>query len=121
MSEICYKASNNKYKNCPPRMDDGRHFTDYRPVCHLNNLITVNNKIKNSFEYRMHLTRNAENLMNINRAYISEKNGCGPCMEPYNVGTMLPEKTKIVCNAKGCSKIMNNQDGLGEGRIYTNN
>ena len=49
---------------CPVyNMDDGRHFTDYRPICHLNNLITVNNNLKNSFEYRMHLTKNAEKLM----------------------------------------------------------
>ena len=33
----CYKASNNKYFNCPPRMDDGRHFTDYRSSCDTNN------------------------------------------------------------------------------------
>ena len=41
----CYKTSNNKYFKCPPRMDDGRHFTDYRPNCHVNNLVRANNKI----------------------------------------------------------------------------
>ena len=39
MSNICKKTSNNKYFNCPPRMDDGRHFTDYRPNDRVNNLI----------------------------------------------------------------------------------
>ena len=26
----CHKTTNNKYFQCPPRMSDGRHFTDYR-------------------------------------------------------------------------------------------
>ena len=30
---LCYKTSNNKYSDCPPRMADGRHFTDFRPNC----------------------------------------------------------------------------------------
>ena len=41
----CYKTTNNKYFNCPPRMSDGRHFTDYRPVCDVNNLIASNNNL----------------------------------------------------------------------------
>ena len=55
----CHKTSNNKYFNCPPRMDDGRHFTDYRPSCHVNNLVRSNNAVLNSHEYRMFLTHNA--------------------------------------------------------------
>ena len=116
MSKNNHWASNNKYFDCPPRMADGRHFTDYRPNCDLNNKGDLN-----SNEYRNHLIRDAEKIMKSNKDLMCEKNCCGVCMEPYNVGTMLPEKTKIVCNAKGCSKIMNNQDGLGQGRIYTNN
>ena len=41
----CYKTSNNKYAKCPPRMDDGRHFTDYRPNHEINKHIIENNKI----------------------------------------------------------------------------
>ena len=118
MSELCYKASNNKHPNCPPRMDDGRHFTDYRPRCQLNNLIQMNNNINNSFQYRMYLTRNAEALMDSNRAYISKKNSCGPCMEPYNQGTMLPESTKVSCNNNSCNAEVVDTKGLGQGRNY---
>ncbi len=70
----CYKASNNKYFNCPPRMDDGRHFTDYRPNCHVNNLVRSNNATLNSHEYRMFLTHNAGKLMDLNRTYTTQKN-----------------------------------------------
>ena len=49
----CYKACNNKHFNCPPRMDDGRHFTDYRPNCHVNNLVRGNNAVLNSHEFEI--------------------------------------------------------------------
>ena len=81
----CYKTTNNKYFNCPPRMADGRHFTDYRPSCDVNNLIIANTGTLSSFDYRMYLIENAEKLMDINRMYTVEKNACGPCKEPYNI------------------------------------
>lgn len=75
----CYKTTNNKYFNCPPRMDDGRHFTDYRPNCHLENVVRENNHIFNSFQYRMFLMHNADKIMDINRKYACDMNCCGPC------------------------------------------
>jgi hypothetical protein len=60
-------------------MDDGRHFTDYRPNCHLENLVRENNNTLNSFQYRMFLTHNAEHLMDLNRKFACELNCCGPC------------------------------------------
>ena len=42
----CYKTGDNKHLQCPPRMDDGRHFTDYRPNCELNANIKLDNKFK---------------------------------------------------------------------------
>lgn len=117
----CNKATNNKYFNCPPRMNDGRHFTDYRPNCHLNNITSVSNSNLNSFEYRRYLTDNAVNLMEDNRLYNSEKNSCGPCMNPYNQGTMLDENTIKTCNKKNCTTSVVNKNGIGQGRYYNNN
>ena len=37
------KTSNNKYFECPARMDDGRLFTDYSPSAVLNDVIRKNN------------------------------------------------------------------------------
>ena len=113
-----YKTTNNKYFNCPPRMDDARHFTDYRPNCHVNNLLRTNNSIMNSHEYRMFLTHNANKLMDLNRIYTTEKNSCGPCTEPYSVGTMLPEKNVIRCNNQKCELTENDKNGIGTGRKY---
>ena len=36
---LCYKTSDNKNFGCPAKMSDGRHFTDYRPDCYVNNLM----------------------------------------------------------------------------------
>ena len=106
-------ASNNKYFNCPPRMADGRHFTDYRPNCDLNQLSNVT-----SNEYRNNLINNAESIMENNRKLMCDKNCCGKCVEGYDVGTMLPEQTNVVCDAEKCQLMMNHADGLGQGRLY---
>ena len=92
----CIKTSNNKYPNCPPRMDDGRHFTDYRPNCHMNNLYRYNNTLTNSFVSRMHLTHNALDLMKYNRQNAHTMNDCGPCQQPYQTGTMMKESSARV-------------------------
>ena len=99
-------ASNNKYFNCPPRMADGRHFTDYRPNCDLNQFSNVT-----SNEYRNNLINNAESIMENNRKLIIKKLLC-KCVEGYDVGTMLPEQTNVVCDAEKCQLMMNNADGL---------
>uniref|UniRef100_A0A6C0JEQ3 Uncharacterized protein n=1 Tax=viral metagenome TaxID=1070528 RepID=A0A6C0JEQ3_9ZZZZ len=114
----CYKTSNNKYFNCPPRMDDGRHFTDYRPNCHINNLVRANNAILNSHQYRMFLQHNSNKLMNLNRTYACQKNCCGPCQPEYNQGTMLAEQSVQQCNNRSCNTDFVNKGGLGLGRKY---
>jgi hypothetical protein len=114
----CYRTSNNKFFQAPPRMADARHFTDYRPNCHVNNLIKNDNEVFNSYEYRLFLTRNADQLIDANRQYAFLKNGVSECKSPYNQGTMLPEETKVVCNKQNCRVVMNNENGLGQGRIY---
>ena len=115
----CFKASNNKFFGCPPRMNDGRHFTDYRPNCHLNNNLKAQGKTFNSFQYRMFLTHNASKLMDMNREQ-NQKNNCGPCQKPYDQGTMLPESERVTCNSSTCNVEPVNKNGLGQGRNYTN-
>ena len=115
----CYKTSNNKYFGCPPRMDDGRHFTDYRGNCYVNNLISNNKKINSSFQYRMFLTRNANKMIDLNRIYSCQKNCSTPCQKPYDNGTMLPEFTKVICDSEKCENTINNSNGIGIGRKYS--
>ena len=95
----CSKTSNNKHFNCPPRMNDGRHFTDYRPHCHIESLIQQQNNIQSSFQSRLFLTQNAEQLMELNRKEACNKNCCGPCQSPYQTSTTMPEAQANVTNA----------------------
>jgi len=115
----CYKTSNNKYFDCPPRMSDGRHFTDYRPNCYIQNLIKSENGINNSLQYRQFLTHNADKIMQENRKYACDKNCCGPCQSPYDVGTMLPEQTLVKCDKNLCTVNEADANGLGQGRVYS--
>jgi hypothetical protein len=114
----CYKTSNNKHFGCPPRMADGRHFTDYRPSCHINNIIRTGNNVLNSFQYRNFLTNNADELMNLNRNYACQKNCCGPCKEPYHSVNTLPEINKVKCDSHNCELVGFDPNGLGQGRIF---
>lgn len=116
---VCYKASNNKYFGCPPRMADGRHFTDYRGSCFVNNSIRVNNEVFNSYQYRMFMEHNAQKMMVENRTSACKKNCCGPCKEPFETGTMLPEKTIYSCDKNKCSQELNDPNGLGMGTSYS--
>ncbi len=115
----CYKTSDNKHFGCPPRMADGRHFTDYRPHCYVDNLIIAENGINNSFNYRNFLQQNAGQLMEINRKYVCNKNCCLPCTQGN--GTMLPESNKFVCNKNSCRLVNNDPNGIGTGRVHSEN
>lgn len=114
----CYRSSNNKFFNSPSRMADGRLFTDYRPNYELNRYIEEENKIKNTHDYRMFLERNGDKIATKNKEYIFTKNGMVKCMEPYHIGTMLPEKTRVVCDQHTCRVVEVNPNGHGQGREY---
>lgn len=114
----CYKASDNKYFDCPPRMADARHFTDYRPNCVINNLIRAQHNTKNSFEYRNFLKSHANDLMKNNYEFSYSMNGCSSCKKPYHKNTMLPEKEILDCDKNGCTVHKHDSKGLGQGRNY---
>ena len=115
----CTRPSENKRYDCPPRMSDGRHFTDYRPRC-LTNDSFQSDQPMTSFEYRNYLTQNASTLIEDARKTAYKQNMCGPCVEPYDQGTMVPEQTVTVCDAHVCKFIKNDEAGIGMGRSYTN-
>ena len=67
----------------------------------------------NSFQYRTFLTRNADELMDVNRGYACMKNCCGPCQEPYHSINTLPEVNKVKCNKNNCEIVGFDPNGLG--------
>ena len=120
--KACTRASDNAYSDCPPRMADGRIFTDYRPRCDLNYSIPGSSDRtmmgSSSYTYRQYLIQNADQLMAGQRAWIYGSAVCGPCVRPYDVGTMLPEQTVVKCDARVCTRETNDPSGLGQGRVY---
>ena len=117
----CSKSSNNKFFNSTARMADGRLFTDYRPNYEINKHIINNNNVENTHNYRMFLSRNAEEIIKRNKNYIYLKNGIYDCKQPYKTGTMLPEHSRVVCDPHKCSRIIIDKNGVGEGREYVTN
>lgn len=113
----CSRVSNNKHFNCPPNMADGRHFTDYRPRC-MANFVFPENESLNSYEYRQYLIHNADTLIKENQIRAYKANMCGPCVEPFDIGTMLPEQNMVSCDASTCKTFLSDQNGLGTGRMY---
>ena len=127
----CTKPSDNQEFNCPPKMSDGRHFTDYRPRCAMNsrsNYVIADPRHKhgytspplNSYDFRQYMIEKGEQLMEMNREGAFQRNMCGPCMSnpTVDVGTMLPEQTMITCDKNACSIGLNDATGLGVGRQY---
>jgi len=117
----CEKSSNNKFFNSAARMADGRIFTDYRPNHEINRHIINNNKIENVHNFRMFLSRNADEIMKRNKEYIFLKSGVFDCKKPFKTGTMLQEKTRVVCDPHNCKRVVVNENGHGEGREYVTN
>ena len=105
---VCNKTSNNKFFNCPARMDDGRHFTDYRPNCYINNLLRTKNKTMSSYDYRQFLINNGNELMKLNNEYAVQKNGCSPCNAP-----VIKNETRCEYNKNYGSCLINDLDGVG--------
>lgn len=114
----CFRATNNKYFSCPALMSDGRSFTDYRPSCEINNEIRNEMNIMTSSEFRNFLINNAKELVTNDRLHMAKMNGCDNCAEPYDVGTMLPEKHMVSCENGKCETKLNEPHGLGTGRMY---
>jgi len=68
----------NRYfpQGCPALMSDGRLVTNYVDSHVFNQYIAKTNKKKTSNQYRDFLQKNANSIMNRERAYFSEKNTC---------------------------------------------
>ena len=106
--ENCNRTTNNKYFGCPPRMSDGRHFTDYRSHNYVNDLIQQSNQTKSNYEYRQFLTHNALNIMKMNNDYMNKMNGCTECN-----ATQIPFKTECKINQNYSNCYLKDNNGIG--------
>ena len=106
------KTSDNVNLDFPARMADGRIFTDYRPNCLMNSVLSQG---KNSFEYRFFLTHNGNDLEQQFMKKLENDVKCTGC----DAQTLLPVKTIQNCNTGVCNITMNDPNGLGLDRGNT--
>ena len=109
---------------CPIRGGGGRAFTDYRPRCAINgellNQVIGAKMVGSSYESRMFLQHNAEQMMDFERNNaIKRLIPCAPCTRSFeDAGTMLSELYIVRCNGVTCTREEINPNGVGDGRKY---
>ena len=116
----------NNIKNCPLRMSDGRHFTNYEPRCirnaYLNNLLTENKMTNSSYEQRLFLQNNYEKIVEAERKKVLENlSPCTPCKEGEllnETDSYLDNKHFVYCDKVSCSTQKTNQYGLGTTKSF---
>lgn len=88
---------NNVSKNndCPPRMSDGRFFTDYRPRndIHLARFVAHDPSRTSNDDFRTHLVRDADVYMHQDRAAAYNANACKSCSDT----TTSRPHTRVSC------------------------
>lgn len=85
---------------CPPRMSDGRIFTDYRPKCDVNHTIDASQKGFDSHNYRMFMMNNATQIMKQNMMKAVEKASCYQQSEDVPIPSSA---YKQVCDGNVCT------------------
>ncbi len=110
--------ANNAALNCPPRMSDGRSFTNYANRCSISDVWRgkTTNMQMSSNDARKYLIANATSIMESNRDTAERNNNCGSCFGLNESGTMLPELEMQICNKRTCAFPINDNMGLGLGR-----
>ena len=94
-------------------MSDGRHFTDYRPRCAIN--FESQPRPMSSYDYRMYLTKHAQDIIGKNRDIASYKSVCESCVKDLS---HPPENNVEECTSRVCSttRSVNERDGFGFSR-----
>jgi len=82
--------SDNFFKGCPPVMEDGRLFTDYRMSHRREQYNKSINGIVRDDEYRLFLQNNAENIMDKEWEYNRANNSCFVNVCAHNYPTRTP-------------------------------
>jgi len=75
----------NYYKNCPPKMNDGRFTTNYKTASCYNEYIKYQNGITRDDDYRLFLQLNADKLMDSEWMNLRETDSCwnNACVHKY--------------------------------------
>ena len=75
----------NYFKDCPPKMDDGRYLTDFRPTSIREQFIKSINGIVRDDEYRNFLQKNGESIIDREWSALRKTQSChtNECVHIY--------------------------------------
>ena len=75
----------NYYKNCPPKMDDGRFTTNYKTSSSIEEYIKYVNGITRDDDYRLFLQLNATKMMDSEWMWFRKNDSCwnNACVHNY--------------------------------------
>lgn len=75
----------NYYKNCPPRMSDGRFTTNYKSATCNNEYIKFTNNITRDDDYRLFLQTNGVKMMDSEWLNLKQNDSCwnNACVHKY--------------------------------------
>ncbi len=102
----------NFFKNCPAKMEDGRHLTDYRTATRREEYIKFVNNIVRNDDYRIFLQNNGEKMMNTEFDYYKNTASCwtNNCVHTYPTRVYPPwfveERNRYDNLAKSQGKIL---------------
>ena len=79
----------NYFKDCPPKMDDGRYLTDFRPTSIREQFIKSINGIVRDDEYRNFLQKNGESIIDREWSALRKTQSChtNECVHIYQTRT----------------------------------
>jgi hypothetical protein len=91
----------NYYKNCPPKMDDGRFTTNYKTASCYNEYIKYQNGITRDDDYRLFLQLNADKIMDNDWIKLRKDDSCwnNACVHKYPLRMDPRDFTKEIENA----------------------
>jgi len=87
----CSGACNNIHFDYPALMSDGRHSTDYRSACKVNNIFLYKNNIHTNYDYRQFLIKHSEAVKKSNRHRVFQNCGVYKNGYPYILGEGTPK------------------------------
>ncbi len=75
----------NYYRNCPPKMDDGRFTTNYKTSSSINEYVKYVNGITRDDDYRLFLQLNATKMMDSEWMWFRKNDSCwnNACVHNY--------------------------------------
>ena len=84
----------NLHADLPPKMADGRNFTNWQPVAVINESLRQKDGIHTNWDYRKYLQENAESIRSFNLALAQRQVSNFPVMSlaprPTNMSTETP-------------------------------